>query len=189
MVAVFRSSDLTLMPPGVKDSKKVSEFQRSTLFWTLCNVAYDIGIGHAWPWEIDQYKPYPALQLSYSRAIGELLPERRPQLLYVDGNNKVESWKGQQIVEPKGDSKFIEVSAASIIAKVFRDTIMADYCRTVPGVAQYEWKSNKGYGTAAHEAAIRKYGVLIDPNNKSRYFHRLCYCKKFVRSLNEATNP
>lgn len=145
------------------------------MFTAICAAAYDVGVGHAWPWEIDQYSPAEALQLSYRRALEELHPSRVPALLYVDGVNKVKAWKGQQVVEPRGDSKYREVSAASIIAKHFRDTIMATYAKEFP---QYNWESNKGYGTPDHVEAIQKYGLLIDGQNHKRYIHRQRYCRK-----------
>lgn len=175
VVAVFRTSDINLLPPGVRDSKKTSEAQRRMMYSPICNAAFDVGVGHAWPWEIDQHGPMEALQLSYRRAIEELHDSRKPTVLYVDGSNKVTAWKGRQIVEPKGDVKYREVSAASIIAKHFRDTIMEGYAKDFP---QYQWQSNKGYGSADHIDAIRKNGLLVDGNDHSKYIHRLRYCKK-----------
>lgn len=182
VVAVFRPSDMVLLPPGVKDSKKTTDIQREALFLPLCRAAWDVGIGHAWPWEIDQYQPYPALQLSYRRAIADLLPGRLPELLIVDGKNRVEGWKGQQRVEPKADVKFKEVSAASIIAKVFRDTIMSSYGRQLL-TDPYHWAKNKGYGTEDHLQAIKQHGLMIDGKTKQQYWHRLTYCKKFKREI------
>lgn len=178
VVAVFRPRDLALLPPGVKDSKKCTEAQRSGLYLPLCRAAFDVGIGHAWPWEIDQYQPYRALQLSYKRALDELHPTRRPNLLYVDGKNRIESWRGEQRVEPKADVKFIEVSAASIIAKHFRDSIMASYGKRFP---EYRWGVNKGYGTDDHISGIRRFGLLINGLNLSCYLHRQTYCKKMIK--------
>ena len=175
VVAVFRPSDINLLPPGVRDSKKTSEAQRRLMFSPICAAAFDIGVGHAWPWEIDQYGPMEALQLSYRRAIEEVHPARRPTILYVDGSNEVTAWKGKQVVEPKGDSKYREVSAASIVAKHFRDTIMESYAKDYP---QYCWQDNKGYGSADHIAAIKQYGMLIDGQNHDKYLHRLRYCRK-----------
>jgi ribonuclease HII len=182
VVTVFRETDLALLPGGVRDSKKCTEAQRDALYLPLCSSAYDVGVGHAWPWEIDQYGPYPALQLSYRRALDEVHPTRKPDILYVDGKNRIEGWAGRQIVEPKADVKYLQVSAASIIAKVFRDTMMADYSRQYPDL-NYGWKRNKGYGTDDHVAAIKKLGLLIDGTNKDRYLHRLSYCKKLIRKL------
>lgn len=178
VVAVFRPSDLALLPAGVRDSKKCSEAQRNSLYLPLCRAAFDVGIGHAWPWEIDQFTPGRALQLSYKRALEEVHPTRRPHVLIVDGSNRVQAWSGEQRVEPKADVKFREVSAASIIAKVFRDTIMSDYGKMFPS---YRWSENKGYGTDDHIEAIRRDGLLIDGLNHKFYIHRISYCKKMIR--------
>jgi ribonuclease HII len=174
-VAVFREQDLGLLPPGVRDSKKCTEKQREMLFDPIVQASYDVGIGHAWPWEIDTQGPFQALQLSYIRALEDLHPEKRPDLLIVDGKNRVYAWKGEQRVEPKADIKYREVSAASIIAKVFRDRIMVDYSKRWPG---YDWAVNKGYGTPAHLSAIKKLGLLVSPNNRATYLHRKKFCQK-----------
>lgn len=72
VVTVFRAEDLNRMPKGVKDSKQCSELQRAGLYGPIHQLAWAIGIGHAWPWEIDQYGPFPSLQLSYRRALEEV---------------------------------------------------------------------------------------------------------------------
>jgi ribonuclease HII len=171
-VAVFKENDLTFLPPGVTDSKQVSEKNREALYLPITNVALDIGFGHAWPWEIDDLGPSRALQLSYTRAIQDL--KYKPDLLYVDGNNPVQSWIGRQIVEPKGDLKYRQVSAASIVAKVSRDRAMADLHKKFPA---YGWDSNKGYGSRHHEAAIHRLGLIIGEKTPMTYIHRLRYCE------------
>lgn len=186
-VAVFRERDLLLLPHGVKDSKKTTEEQRGNLYLPICAAAWDVGLGWAWPWEIDRYGPSVALQMTYRRALGELRVQY--DVLVVDGNVGVQSFKdlyrpGRIIVEPKADVNHREVSAASIIAKWARDEMMISYSKKFP---QYAWNENKGYGTKSHEDGIRKYGLLVDPQDTSRYLHRRHYCKKFMYETNNGT--
>ena len=182
VVALLKDSAIPLLPPGVQDSKKTTEPQRGLLYPVLCRLCLDVGIGHAWPWEMDQYGPGPALQLSYKRALGDLTVAL-PEVLYVDGSNAVKSWRGHQIVEPKADNTYKQVSAASIIAKFIRDTMMIDYERERRnlGLSTYGWARNKGYGTKDHLDAIKLHGLLVDAKDStsghSLYLHRLSYCK------------
>lgn len=177
-VAVFRDSDLANLPAGVRDSKKTSEKQRGMLYLPLCRAALDVGIGYAWPWEIDSLGPMPALQLAYKRALDDLVVAK-PDLLIVDGKNRVSAWKGKQRVEPKADNNYIQVSAASMIGKFFRDTLMEslakELCRR--GLPDFGWVYNKGYGTSDHIEAIKKYGMLLDKTNHEFYQHRWRYCR------------
>jgi len=176
VVAIFRPGDLNLLPPGVTDSKKLTEEKRHELYLPICSAVFDAGVGCAWPWEIDSMGVPEALQLSYIRALRDL-SLGAPELLYVDGINPVRQWFGKQHVEPKADFKYREVSAASIIAKHMRDQMMITYDREIPN---YKWKQNKGYGTADHEDAIKEFGVLINDRDSSRYLHRARYCRKFL---------
>ncbi len=176
VVALFRDKDLKFLPSGVTDSKKLSQQKLETLYEPICAAAYDIGLGHAWPWEIDTLKPRPALQLCYKRAIADL-SIAKPTILFTDGNVGVDGWGGKQIIEPKADLKYVWVSAASIIAKVWRDRMMAQLAKRHP---KYEWNVNKGYGTHEHEQAILKHGLLVSATNSAEYIHRKHYCKKFL---------
>ena len=190
VVALLKDSDVPLLPPGVKDSKKTTEAQRGMLYPALCRIVVDVGVGHAWPWELDQYGPGNALQLSYKRAM-EDLTIAVPEILYVDGNSEVKAWSGKQVVEPKADINHKQVSVASIIAKYLRDTMMIDYAkeRKRRGLPDYGWEQNKGYGTQDHLEAIQAHGLLVDSNdsttNHSGYLHRICYCKN-LRKKNAA---
>lgn len=175
VVACFREQDLLRLPSGVTDSKKLSEVKRETLYEELCVVPLDVGVGHAWPEEIDRLGPSPALQLSYRRALEEL--RHKPDLLLVDGSNRVEGWGGEQRVVAKGDSLHREISTASIIAKVFRDRLMVSLSKRFP---QYGWERNMGYGSHEHEQGIRKYGPVVPPpggsgpyQHRRRYIHRI----------------
>lgn len=175
VVAVFDDESRKKIPSTVTDSKRVTEKMRRMLYPTLCSIAVDVGIGWAEPWEIDSMGVFPSLQLSYTRALSDL--DRKPDILIVDGNNRVGSWKGKQQVEPKADLNYQEVSAASIIAKHFRDSMMESLARLFPG---YGWERNAGYGTKDHEDGIRKYGLLVDEVDKSKYLHRRRYCRNLM---------
>lgn len=172
VVAVFDENSIAKLPSGVRDSKQTTEKHRSASYPLLIQACFDVGVGHAWPWEIDQIGPYCALQRSYKRALEEL--KHLPPKLIVDGSHRVDAFKGQQQVEPKADVKYQVVSAASMIAKHMRDTMMIDYAKKYP---PYRWERNKGYGTHDHEEAIKMYGLVIDMGDKSRYLHRKHYCR------------
>lgn len=176
VVTLFRDKDLKFLPSGVTDSKKLSHTKLETLYDPICAAAYDIGLGHAWPWEIDQLGPKAALQLCYQRSL-EDLAVAKPTTLFVDGDTGVAGWGGKQIIEPKADLKYLWVSAASIVAKVWRDRLMTQLARKFP---KYEWNVNKGYGTHDHEQAILKHGLLISPTNPAEYIHRRRFCRKFL---------
>lgn len=177
VVAVFRQKDLTFLPSGVTDSKKLTLAKMESLFDHIVAATYDVGIGHAWPWEIDKMGATDALQMSYRRAIEDLCVAR-PTLLFVDGVHKVKAWEGQQIVKPKADLTYIYVSAASIIAKVWRDRLMSQMSKKFP---KYGWDKNKGYGSEEHESAITQHGLIISESERAdQYIHRKRYCKKFL---------
>lgn len=181
VVVVTKPLDLVFMHQGVTDSKKLSAVKRAALFEQLYAAVTDLGLGSVEPEEIDRLSPKWALQECYNRALSEL--RVKPDLLIVDGTdgmNRVRSYKGEQLVEPKADFKHKQVAAASIIAKVIRDRVMcerAERLRTL-GVPDYNWASNFGYFTPDHFAAIERNGLLFGPG--ALYQHRKSYCKKLL---------
>lgn len=150
---------LPLDPPFVpKDSKKLSPLQREKMFaWLETNAVY--GIGRACAQEIDEINILNATFLAFERAIDALLqkdPRLQTAKFIIDGNrfktNKNISF--QCVI--KADDTILQVSAASIVAKVTRDREMAVLHEQYP---QYGFLQHKGYPTQEHYAAIRQYGV------------------------------
>jgi ribonuclease HII len=181
VVVVMTEKDKLFLPKGVTDSKKLSEKRRDAFYLQLCAAATDVGMGCVEPWEIDSMGPKFALQESYTRALAEL--RHKPDLLITDGTdwtNKVRSWGGPQKVEPKADLNYVEVSAASIIAKVWRDLLMTlrDAELRKKGL-DYNWRKNKGYLTPDHIQAIEKHGLLFGPEPEF-YQHRRSYCANLL---------
>lgn len=175
VVAVFRPKDFTFLPSGITDSKKLTHDKLEALYEPICAAASDIGIGYALPSEIDLLGVSDALQLCYKRALEEITT--KPTVLLVDGVNEVKAWAGRQVVEPKADLNHKAVSAASIVAKVWRDRLMVELSKKFPN---YGWESNKGYGSKEHSDAIKKYGLVIPGSNQNEYQHRKIYCKRFL---------
>ena len=137
-----------------EDSKKLSHIRRAQLYKALKKSRADIGIGLASPREIETLNIHKATLLSMQRALEKL--KIKPDTIKVDGIFCPE-FKGQIQAIPKGDQIFQVISAASIVAKVFRDYLMLRLGRIFP---QYGFSYHKGYPTMAHKTAIEDYGVL-----------------------------
>ena len=160
--------------PGVDDSKKVTEKQREMLSQKICECAIAYGIGVATAKEIDEINILNATKLAMHRAIKEVqnkLPEgEKIEMLLVDAVDlEAEGIPQKPII--KGDATCYSIAAASIVAKVARDSFMKEIEGEYPG---YGFASNKGYGTAAHYDGLRALG--ISP------IHRKSFLKKFEAS-------
>jgi len=137
---------------GLRDSKKVPEKERESLFNAIKEAALDIGIGIVEPEEIDRINILKATKLAMQDAVNKL--SIVPDLLIIDAV-KIPSVSIKQISYPKCESISASVAAASIIAKVTRDRIMLDYHKIYP---QYHFDRHKGYSTSEHLELIRIHG-------------------------------
>jgi len=138
---------------GLADSKCLTEKKRGQLDQLIREYALSFSIGQADVHEIDRMNILQATMLAMQRAVAGLTI--RPDKVLVDGNRlPVLSCEAEAIVG--GDGLVAEISAASIIAKVYRDRMMNDLHHRYP---QYGFDSNKGYPTRMHRDALQKYGV------------------------------
>ena len=150
----------------LNDSKKLSEKKREMLYDEIMNRAVATGIGMASPARIDEINILQATYEAMRMAIDNL--KVRPDILLNDAVT-IPQVDILQVPIIKGDAKSISIAAASIIAKVTRDRLMAEYDELMP---EYGFASNKGYGSAEHIAAIKKYGASP--------IHRMTFIKNFI---------
>ncbi len=137
---------------GVNDSKKLSEKKREELFHIIHEKALTVGIGIVSHEVIDRINILQASFLAMNKALELLII--KPQQLLVDGNFfRHEQYRVENII--KGDGLSHSIAAASIIAKVTRDTLMKEMHEQYP---VYGFAKHKGYGTKAHIEAIRLHG-------------------------------
>lgn len=146
-----------VLPPahkikGVNDSKKLSPRQREKFFDLIFEEAQEIGLGIIEAGEIDRLNIWRATQKAMEEAIKNL--PTLPDFLLIDGNHCLAIPLAQKAI-PKGDQRCQSIAAASIVAKVTRDRLMARYHETYP---QYNFARHKGYATKEHLQAIRRYG-------------------------------
>ena len=136
----------------INDSKKLSEKKREELYDIIMEKAVATGIGYASVERIDEINILQATFEAMRDAISKLSVS--PDILLNDAVT-IPQIAIKQVPIIKGDAKSISIGAASIIAKVTRDRLMADYDTVFP---EYGFASNKGYGSAGHIEAIKKYG-------------------------------
>lgn len=141
-----------LVIPGLNDSKKLSPKKRDALYDAILAQAVSYGIAFATVEEIEKWNILGATFLAMNRAIEQL--SEPPTLALIDGNRNSGIHGNSQCVVG-GDGKCAEIAAASILAKVTRDRYMLQMAEQYP---QYGFAQHKGYGTAAHYAALREYG-------------------------------
>ena len=143
------------IPQGLNDSKKLNEPKREALFDPIVQSSH-VGIGIVSAAEIDEINILQATFLAMQRAFDQL--DVKSDLALIDGNKSPKlSCKTQTIIG--GDAKSLSIAAASIIAKVTRDRIMHQLDLIYP---QFNFARHKGYGTAAHAAALAIHGPCVE---------------------------
>lgn len=142
-----------LIIEGLNDSKKLSEKKRELLFDVIVKEALDFSIASASVEEIEEINILNAAMLAMNRAISSL--KIKPDLALIDGNTSRGFALPTRTVVG-GDAKCPSIAAASILAKVTRDRMCLDFDKEYP---EYGFAKHKGYGTAVHIEAIKKYGV------------------------------
>lgn len=165
------------MIEGVNDSKKVSEKKRELLYEEITKEALAYGVGIIDQNEIDRINILNATKEGLTICIRELernLKEKqrdfdKPEIILVDALTKIDTDGISYRSIIKGDAKSYSIAAASIIAKVTRDRIMRKWDEVYP---QYGFAKHKGYGTAEHITAIKKYGLCP--------LHRKTFVKNFT---------
>ncbi len=136
----------------LNDSKQLSAKKRDELYDVICEKAVSIGIGIVGPERIDEINILQATYEAMRQAVSKLTPQ--PDVLLNDAVT-IPGLSMKQVPIIKGDAKSVSIAAASIVAKVTRDRMMVEYDSVYPG---YDFASNKGYGSAAHIAALKEKG-------------------------------
>ncbi len=150
----------------INDSKKLSEARREMLYGEIMEKALSVGVGLVSAARIDEINILQATYEAMRLAVAQLDPV--PGILLVDAVT-IPGVTVRQVPIIKGDAKSLSIGAASIIAKVTRDRILKDMDRTYP---EYGFAQHKGYGTAAHIEAIRKFGPCPE--------HRRSFIRNFI---------
>ncbi len=138
----------------LNDSKQLSRAKRDFLKKIVEKEAAFFGIAHIYPNEIDKINILNASIKGMHCAINNM--ECDPDFIIVDGNRFKPYRDTPFKCIIKGDSKYLSIAAASVLAKTYRDNYMEKIHEEYP---VYNWKQNKGYPTAQHREAIRKYGI------------------------------
>jgi len=150
----------------INDSKQLSEKKREELYDIIMEQAVSCAVGYATPERIDEINILQATYEAMRDAISKLNP--MPDILLNDAV-KIPQVAIPQVSIIKGDAKSISIGAASIIAKVTRDRLMVEYDKVFP---EYDFAGNKGYGSATHIEALKKYGPTP--------IHRRSFIKNFI---------
>ena len=142
------------IPGELNDSKQLTEAQRESLRIKIENEAVCWAIGYVNPSEIDEINILNASFLAMHRALDGL--RLSPDFISVDGNRFLQYKRIQHQCIVKGDAKYLNIAAASVLAKTYRDDFMRKLHKYYP---EYQWDRNNGYPTKHHREGIKKYGI------------------------------
>lgn len=140
--------------PILTDSKQLTRIQRETLRMDIERDALAWAVAEVSPQDIDRINILQASFLAMHQAIDALM--LKPEHLLVDGNRFVPYPPIPHTCIIKGDTKFLSIAAASVLAKTYRDDLMAKLSEKFPA---YGWAKNVGYPTPVHREAIRRFGA------------------------------
>lgn len=136
----------------LNDSKKLSAARREELYIEILEHAVAVGLGMVSPERIDEINILQATYEAMREAVSKLTPQ--PEVLLNDAV-RIPGIDYLQVPIIKGDAKSVSIAAASVVAKVTRDRMMVEYDQIFP---EYQFASNKGYGSSVHIEALKKYG-------------------------------
>ena len=165
VVVLNQKNKFILKKSGITDSKKLTAKKRKSLLQKILLLSSDYGIGQSSVREIDKLGIRFATELSMIRALKKL--KEKPSELLIDGPLVLRPWNGIQKNIVSGDSKFMSIASASIVAKVSRDNLMERLEKKYSGYLIFK---NKGYGTKEHLSVIKKIGITN--------LHRKSFLKK-----------
>lgn len=142
--------------PFLNDSKKLTDAQRYRLRPLIEEQALAFAVSHVFQEEIDAINILNASIKAMQIALEQL--SLKPEFILVDGNRfkPFNTIPHECII--KGDEKYLNIAAASVLAKTYRDDFMKNLDETFP---EYQWKTNKGYPTLAHRKAIENFGITV----------------------------
>ena len=152
--------------PWLNDSKQVSESRRYELRDIIIEQAVSWAVASVSPEEIDKINILNASFEGMSLAVAQLAPQ--PQFLAIDGNRFRTGLDVPYRCIVKGDGKYADIAAASVLAKTFRDEYMLKIDAEYP---MYGWARNKGYPTREHRLAIHRYG--LSPHHRVTFNHEI----------------
>jgi ribonuclease HII len=159
---------------AINDSKQLSPAKREALFPQIMQSNALVGIGQASAAEIDEINILQASFLAMQRALDQVQKNGfTPAYALIDGN-RLPNWNIPMRAVIGGDAKSLSIAAASIVAKVTRDHIMADLAKEYPA---YGWDKNAGYGTRQHQEALAQFGIT--PHHRRTY----APIKKLIETL------
>ncbi len=152
--------------PLLNDSKQMSERNRNVLREVICREAVAWAVAEVTAERIDKINILNASFEGMSQAVGELAV--RPQFLAIDGNRFRTKLDIPYTCVVKGDGKYANIAAASVLAKTFRDEYMMRLDAEYP---MYGWAKNKGYPTREHRLAVREHG--LSPYHRVTFNHEI----------------